>query len=184
MLLAVVQAFLFFLPAGVANGAPVFFQKWGWLKSLAAPIDKHHTIDDETIFGEHKTWRGIIAGSLAGIIIILLESLIYNFIPASRSLFLFPYELPHILWLGFLLGLGAMLGDLIKSFFKRRLHIKNGASFFPFDQLDFLIGAITLGGLVYVPSWTHLLIAIVSTPLLHFLSNLLAYHLKLKKVWW
>jgi len=47
-------------------------------------------------------------------------------------------------WLlfGFLMGFGALLGDMTKSFFKRRLGYAPGKPFIPFDQLDFVVGAL------------------------------------------
>jgi len=41
-------------------------------------------------------------------------------------------------------GLGAMTGDAVKSFFKRRRGIPPGARWLPADQLDFIVGALLL----------------------------------------
>lgn len=94
------------------------------------------------------------------------------------------YENISLLFYAFLFGLGALTGDLIKSFFKRRLSVKPGRPFFPFDQLDFVIGALIFLAPFYILPWQNLLVILIITPLLHFLTNLLGYLLKLKKVWW
>lgn len=93
---------------------------------------------------------------------------------------------------GLLMGSGAMLGDIVKSFFKRRLNIKSGNPFPPFDQLDFILGALALyyGIGPYVlnhfyslSGWTILFIFVL-TPLAHVLMNVIGYVLGLQDVWW
>ena len=44
-----------------------------------------------------------------------------------------------------------MVGDSLKSFFKRRLDIAPGARWIPADQLDFVVG-----GLIVLSFWTDL----------------------------
>jgi len=43
--------------------------------------------------------------------------------------------------LGILFGVGALGGDAIESFFKRQRGVPPGRGWFPFDQLDYIIGA-------------------------------------------
>ena len=57
----ILQAPWFMLPAYFANMAPVFCK--GTLSSLAKPINSK-------LFGEHKTWRGIIVAVFFAIIIL------------------------------------------------------------------------------------------------------------------
>jgi len=73
-----------------------------------------------------------------------------------------------------------MLGN---SFVKRRLGLAWGSPFPPFDQLDFLVGG--LFGL-YLNGYQidNLLIILPLTFFLHLSSNMLAYKLGLKDVWW
>jgi CDP-2,3-bis-(O-geranylgeranyl)-sn-glycerol synthase len=89
---------------------------------------------------------------------------------------IFLYALP--------LGFGATLGDLIESFFKRRIGIKPGAPFIPFDQTDFVLGAYLLLLPLYILPWQNLLALLLITPFLHLLTNVTAYLLGIKKVWW
>src|SRR4051812_27852644 len=44
--------------------------------------------------------------------------------------------------LGAWIGLGALSGDLVKSFAKRRRGILPGQAWIPFDQIDWLLGAL------------------------------------------
>ncbi|RMD58285.1 CDP-archaeol synthase, partial [Candidatus Woesearchaeota archaeon] len=62
------------LPAYVANMTPVFariiFPHW------KSPIDFNKKIGGKRILGSHKTWRGLVCGTIAGIIIAYLQYLI------------------------------------------------------------------------------------------------------------
>lgn len=80
-------------------------------------------------------------------------------------------------------GIFMYLGMLANSFVKRRLHLAWGSPFPPFDQLDFLAGG--LFGL-YLSGYVvgSLLFIVPLTFILHLASNMLAYRLGLKDVWW
>ena len=82
------------------------------------------------------------------------------------------------------MGLGVLFGDLVKSFFKRRFNIKPGAPWFPFDQLDALIGGLLLTGFVYKIPTNIVLFLIITVPLLHVLINHLGFYLGLKETKW
>lgn len=113
---------IFFTPAYVGNMAPPFFRKLRW----DTPLDFGRTFRGHPVFGKNKTWRGLVAGMVfGGLTGILLQAL----------------GLPFAWWWGLVLGFSALLGDALKSFAKRQLGIRPGASWFPFDQLDFVVVA-------------------------------------------
>lgn len=179
----VLQALYFMLPAYIANMAPVIFQ---WIPMGRGPIDSGKTWRGKRIFGDHKTWRGIVVGILLAITTIFLQLWLFE-IPFFQniSLIIYPMLTPSpLIIIGFLVGFGAMAGDLLKSFFKRQLGIPSGKPWIPFDQLDFVIGALIAVSIFYVPPTLHIFIIIILTPFLHLFINLIAYGLKLKKVWW
>lgn len=118
----------FMLPAYCGNMAPPLVRYWhGW----NAPIH-------ERWLGAHKTVMGFLAGVFAGILASGLQSVT----PASAALL--DYRYWPLIGLGF--GFGAMAGDALKSFVKRRIGIAPGARWVPFDQLDFAVGALCLLG--------------------------------------
>lgn len=122
------QLLYFMLPAYCANMAPPFVRFWhGWNR----PISRRW-------LGGHKTVVGFLAGVGAGVAAAALQSVLdlpSPFVDQRRWL-------P----LGLLFGLGAMAGDALKSFAKRRFRIAPGAPWMPFDQIDFVIGALALVG--------------------------------------
>jgi CDP-2,3-bis-(O-geranylgeranyl)-sn-glycerol synthase len=87
-------------------------------------------------------------------------------------------------FLGFLLSSGALFGDMMGSFIKRRLGIKQGRPAPILDQLNFIFGAL-LFTYPFSPIPLDMIITIcLITPIVHLTSNIIAYKLKIKKVWW
>ena len=86
--------------------------------------------------------------------------------------------------IGFLLGFGALLGDALGSFLKRRLGIERGKPAPIMDQLDFIIVALILVSLVVKLSLMFVVTAILLTLIIHLLTNTGAYLLGLKDVWY
>lgn len=179
VLILVVKAFYFMLPAYFANMAPVIVKNL--FKSVAVPIDLNKKFNDESILGKNKTWRGLIFGILFAIIISFFQFLLFknNFLLGMSLM-----DYSNWLLFGFLMGSGAVIGDLIESFFKRRLNYKPGQPFVPLDQIDFILGALIF---VYpiVKLSTSLIITIITlTFILHILVNHLAFYLKMRSEKW
>src|SRR5690242_18468119 len=99
--------------------APVFaknlFPKW------RTPVDLGAELGGIGIFGSNKTWRGLIAGvfggALAAAALVALGSVWPDLARAT------PEASFSTVLVGAWLGLWALLGDLVKSFFKRRMRI-------------------------------------------------------------
>jgi len=160
--------FLVYTPAYIANMMPVLAAAWKWPGGRAISVE---------YFGDHKTYRGFYSGVLGG---------------ALGAFGLWYLELGPIgsknldvaLILGSLMGFGALLGDLIKSGVKRRFNIRPGGAFFPFDQVDFIVGATLFAvPVMEIPVQTFVL-ALLVTPLLHLGTNILAWKWGLKQEWW
>ena len=137
----------FFVPAYLANMSPVLVQKW--FTSLAVPMDGGRTFRGRRILGDHKTWRGLLAGVAVGSVVLALQILAHE-AGFMRGVALLDYA-QCSLWLGVLMGLGTGIGDAVKSFFKRQIGIAPGASWIGFDQLDFFVGAYAFASVLYVP---------------------------------
>ena len=167
------------LPAYVPNNAAV-------LGGGGPPIDGGRTVRGDRLLGDGKTWRGLAVGVGAGIAVGLLLGVFRG--PASGLL---GVPLPEFSP-GALLALptGAMAGDIFASFLKRRTGRKRGRPVPGLDQLDFVIGALSLTALVD-PAWFGavfslpvLVVVLVVTPALHVSTNVIAYWLGLKNEPW
>jgi len=174
MLALIITAIYFYLPAYIANMCPVLAGK----AKMPLGMSIH-----KKAFGKNKTWRGFYTAYIGALLILALQ-LYFQRKGLFIEYLLLDYENINIFFYAFLFGIGALTGDLIKSFFKRRLGIKSGAPFIPFDQIDFvLISSLFIWPSFPIP-WQIFIIALIVTPFLHFLTNVLAYFLGLKKVWW
>ncbi|MFB6308556.1 MAG: CDP-2,3-bis-(O-geranylgeranyl)-sn-glycerol synthase [Haloarculaceae archaeon] len=175
----VVTALWAMLPAYVPNNAAV-------LAGGGRPIDGGRTMGERRLLGDGKTWRGTVAGTLAGVALALVLDALAA--PASGLVGVTLPGFPLLAGLG--LAFGAMVGDITASFLKRRTGRERGAPFPGVDQLDFVVGAL-LFGFVGAPGWfgrTFTLPVVVAvlvvTPLLHVGTNAVAYWLGLKDEPW
>ena len=181
MLSNILCAIWFFLPAGAANAAPIIVMKVPGLKRLSAPIDLGLQFHGKRVLGDHKTWRGLLAGMAAAAVMLWLQQRLAAHYPVLH-IFIGPVDgyasLPVAV--GAALGFGALAGDAAKSFFKRQRGTPPGESWFPFDQIDYIIGAAAVALLTvhmnaYVYLWAFLL-----WPVVHIASTAIGYTLGLK----
>ncbi len=176
MLQLIFQSLFIFFPAAVANMMPVFVKN---VRFLRKPVDFGLKIKGKPIFGENKTWRGLFFGIVGAIAAIYLE---YYLVSPENLGITINFDQDELPIVGALLGLGALGGDLIKSFFKRRKNIPPGTSWWGFDQLDWILGAEIV---FYFISGTFnvrfFLFSVVLFGILHLLVNYLGYALKLKE---
>src|SRR6185295_2897067 len=114
------ESFWLALPAFAANMAPVIVQKLHAFEKLNVPIDGGKSLFGKRIFGEHKTVRGLLIGTLAGIFIVAVQYAAVNFFELP---FAHLHSLTEFLLFGALSGFGALMGDAIESFFKRQIGI-------------------------------------------------------------
>ena len=164
----------FFLPAYTANMAPVLFRK---LPFLVYPLDFGKTLNGKRIFGTNKTWRGLVVGTLAGTLVFYLQTLY----PVSFEIF--SYSATTI-WLGFYLSLGALIGDAIKSFFKRQSGIAPGKPWYVVDQIDFPLGALLFSYHIYFPGFAESVVLVLLSFVLTVTVNHTSQLLNIRSVRW
>lgn len=159
----VISALLFIIPSYAANSVPAIF-------GGGAPIDfGRNFVDGERILGSHKTIKGFASGLLAGF---LVSVTIATFFSAE---FLVPCVLTSV---------GALGGDLLGAFIKRRLKLPPGYPLPLLDQLDFVFGGMLLLYPLYGLSSGAVFLILVVTPVIHVLANMIAYLLRLKDNFW
>ncbi len=181
---ALLQALWFFLPAYVANPTAVLF-------GGGTSMDFGKTLrDGKRLFGDGKTWRGFAGGVTSGVILGLILWAIAALVYPTLAYGSFPAGLAPLV----LLPLGALLGDLVGSFIKRRMGKAKGAPALGLDQYDFFVGAFVLLA-VFQTSWfvQHywegdgvygLIFIAVLTPFLHRAVNIVGFKLGKKEVPW
>lgn len=177
----ILLALWFFAPAGYANLAPILANNIPQLKKYSQPIDFGKTYRGKRILGDHKTFRGLAAGTLMGLLIAAVQMISYDQSSFVRDISgPIDYSQPIYLLMGAALGFGALFGDSLKSFFKRQLDVQPGKSWVPFDQIDFILGAILFSLPFTVLDTNIYILAVVFMALLHPVMNLIGWLLKLK----
>lgn len=185
MIKFILSSFYFFLPAYFTNMTPPVAKKMGIFKFLDKPVDFNKKLKGKPVLGSHKTWMGVVLGIAVGILISYFQSWLYKF-PLIEEISFLNYKKENVLLLGFLLSGGAVFGDLCFAFLKRRLQLKPGAKFLPFDQTNYVIGTalfFLLTGFFEIDILVWPTLFILSF-FLHIIINRIGYNLKVHQSKW
>jgi CDP-2,3-bis-(O-geranylgeranyl)-sn-glycerol synthase len=189
----IIQAFWIVIPIYVANASAV-------IVGGGIPIDFGKTLrDGRRILGDGKTWRGLLAGTFLGMTAGFGLVVAAKYLNTSEYAFLGVTDFegfPMMFLILFSLCFGALVGDIIESFFKRRIGKDRGQDWIPFDQLDFLVGALlfslAISELFFLLRMTndqwffsnitiwHVFILLIITPFIHITANFLFRKIKHK----
>jgi len=133
---------ILFIMLVLANGAPVIACKLApglWPQ----PVDGGRLWRDQRpLFGNSKTWRGMVSGTLSCALFSVLVGL--------------------GVWFGFWFGLLALGGDLLSSFIKRRLGMAASSRALGLDQIpEALIPMVFAVVWLKLPLWLALLVVVM-----------------------
>jgi CDP-2,3-bis-(O-geranylgeranyl)-sn-glycerol synthase len=175
--------FYFFWPAYIANAMPPLVAK---VNILNHPIDNNKTLWGAPILGNHKTWRGLVIELIACSVFTQIFFFINHYFNLGiyESFGFTSYYQLNGFAFGALLGIGILFGDISFAFIKRRLKLRPGFPFIPFDQTNYVIGAF-----IFIEPLIHLglifwLNLFIMTFFVHVLANRLGYNLGLHKAKW
>ena len=162
--------------------------KYDWLNRLKRPLDLGLSFRGKRIFGDHKTWRGLMINLVFCTMGTMIQVLLQNWGCLPQWLFLLDYSENGYL-IGILLGLGMTVGELPNSFLKRQLEIPPGKSkkgllgitFFLYDQVDLTIGIWVFLFFLIRPSLKLILWSLLLTLILHVAVSSVGYLLKMRK---
>jgi CDP-2,3-bis-(O-geranylgeranyl)-sn-glycerol synthase len=171
------------LSAWIANATPV-------LGGGGRPIDGGRVFrDGHRILGDGKSIRGFIVGVFFGTLVGVAQFISAPYLrPILAQFVTITPEMDYVLSISipaaFLLSVGALTGDVVGSFIKRRVKVKSGDPSPFLDQLGFIIIALIFAYPVMIPSPIFVIILILTTLGIHWLSNALGYLLGFKKNPW
>jgi CDP-2,3-bis-(O-geranylgeranyl)-sn-glycerol synthase len=171
------------LPAWIANATPV-------LGGGGRPIDGGHTFrDGRRLLGKGKTVRGFLVGIVFGTLTGIVQFLAAPYLrPLLQMYVTVTSEMDHVLFMqipvAILMSCGALTGDLVGSFIKRRVNVKSGNPSPVMDQLGFIIMALLFAAPIFTPSSVFVMILVIVTFFVHWFSNVLSYLLGLKSHPW
>lgn len=173
------------LPAAVGQGLCI---RYDWLPQFRKPMDLGLTVAGKRIFGDHKTWRGLVLNLLGCVAGASGQFVLQAHVALPSWLLLVDYTRDGIL-VGVLLGLGATVGELPNSFLKRQLGILPGQqgqrglkwTFVLLDQVDITLGIWLMLYWLVRPTWAMILWSLCLTLVLHLTVSLVGYALKMRK---
>lgn len=182
MIREIIFSLWFMLPAACANVAPIIAAKLPGLRRWRTPIDFNRQYRGVAIFGPHKTWRGIVTGMVVATVVLWMQQflVIDSGWLQNNTIHYLNYETVSIFILGPLLALGALGGDALESMLKRRRGIPSGKSWLPFDQLDYIIGAIIVTLPIVLLPWRLYAWMVVIWFGIHLLTSYVGWRLHLK----
>ncbi|GAB6067366.1 CDP-2,3-bis-(O-geranylgeranyl)-sn-glycerol synthase [Methylothermus subterraneus] len=145
----------------VANSAPVL--AFDLMKDrLAWPVDLGLSFcDGRPLLGPAKTWRGLLAALMAACLAALLLGLSCT--------------------VGLTIGAGAMAGDMLSSFFKRRLNIETSGRAMGLDQIPESLLPLLLVKERFDLDWHAIALLVAVFFLLEVSLSPLLYRLGLRK---
>ncbi|MFX1559586.1 MAG: CDP-2,3-bis-(O-geranylgeranyl)-sn-glycerol synthase [Promethearchaeota archaeon] len=171
------------LSAWIANATPV-------LGGGGKPIDGGRLFrDGHRILGDGKTIRGFIVGVFFGTLTGVGQSLAAPYLrPILAQFVIISAEMDYVLSISipvtFLLSLGALTGDVVGSFIKRRVNVKSGDPSPFLDQIGFIIMGLIFAFPLMSPGPIFVILLILTTLGIHWLSNVVGYLLGFKKNPW
>lgn len=173
------------LLVAIASGLCV---KYDCLSRLKSPLDFGRSLRGRRIFGDHKTWRGLVLNLFFCVLGTLIQTWLMHqgYIPAWLPLL--DYRRFGYL-AGILLGIGMTMGELPNSFLKRQVEIPPGGKkegplgifFFLFDQVDLIIGIWICLFLLVRPDLTLVLWSFLLTIVLHMMISVIGYSLGMRE---
>ena len=163
---------LFLIPIYIANSSPVILGG-----GIAIDLGEKF-FDKKRILGKGKTVRGFIAGVVCGTVAGILIAMVYplEFFSGTNA---------QIIG-AFAVSLGAMTGDSLGSFIKRRFDVARGKPFLLDTVLFLVIALIFVYPFVEISlySISNLLFMFGLTIIMHPAANFIANILGLKNVPW
>jgi hypothetical protein len=178
-----------FLPLLVGLALHGFCIKYDGLAFLCRPIDRRRKFRGKRIFGDNKTYRGLVVVSLGTAIGFGLQSLLLHRIASVKDVELFDYAFFSSVALGLAVGVAAMLSELPNSFIKRQFEIAPGTAakgwkaliFYVYDQIDFLLGAWLVLAIVVPVTVGRVLLSAVLLLVAHQIMSSVGYALGMRR---
>ena len=189
----IIMMYVTLFPTIIAGVLNMVWCKSSILKKLNTPVDfKKNFIDGKRIFGENKTFKGILGYVIFNIIsavlwgflcrILNIENYNFFFINYTNTFF-------YNVLIGTLLGLAYSLFELPNSFIKRRIGIAPGKTtsglkkiFFIFlDQADSIFGCCLVVCVFFNLSLKFYFLYVIVGAITHIVINRLLYLFKLRK---
>ena len=174
------------LPILISGIVLIIVIKTKFIQFLDVPLDYNLTINKVRLFGDSKTFRGLLVFVLVSIIVGYFLRFLYQ---RGYQDFIHPIFSASPLLIGLIYSLSYTSGELINSAIKRQLHIKPGEltrsklnilqHFFDLSD-GIIVTAVILAVFTQVTIFQAIMAFVLGTGI-HFYTDKLMKSLKLKK---
>jgi len=154
-------------------------------RPLKKPVDGGASFRGHRVFGDNKTWRGLLVMASG----VLVAALLLSRWPWYWAQLPAEIREAGALVFGALLGVGTVLAELPGSFLKRQLDIAPGAQrstllgrvLSLWDQGDFVLGGALALLPIWVITWREAVASFVVVAALHLAISVVGYALGVRK---
>ncbi len=165
----------------------IFSLKKNLFLYLKKPLDLNQVVFGKRIFGNNKTFRGIVLMPIYVTFFIFIFGRLFEALGVDLNKIIFDYSLTGLKY-GFIYGLTYSLAELPNSFIKRRLNIEPGQQltsswrsvFVAIDNIDSLLGCGVVLYFVYGIGWQYIVGALCFGFFIHLATDVFMRKLKLK----
>ncbi len=190
-----VQALWLAMPTIIAGVLHMVVVKRGWLSALAVPLDGGRVWRGHRLFGDNKTWRGVVVMLVIGGVVGALQGALFGALASDRGWSSLGDTMLHAgtaaqyALANLVFALGYVVGELPNSFLKRRLQIAPGAKgagpvgllFLLVDQADSVVAGFVFGALLFPFSLSFVVGASVILSGVHLLITVVLAALRIKR---
>lgn len=159
--------------------------KYKWVTFLLYPLDHYKTFQNKRIFGENKTYRGLVIMIISSIFFTKIYYDLLHYFPNLQAYNLLDITQYSYVFYGVLFGFGYIVGELPNSFYKRQFGVKEGKSttilMRIIDQVDSVLTTTLLLVAFSSFTWTHFIIGVFFYGVVHSIINYLLYLVGLRK---
>ncbi len=179
---AAAQALYLFAPLLASVALSALVERCDLFARLARPIDAGALLGGRRLFGDGKTWRGVLVAVIGSVATVVVQKHVVG--ARAGSLAVVDYAGANAVLLGVAIGGGAMLGELPNSFVKRRLDIRSGRTarhpllrllFWTWDQIDLMTTAWPLVAIWTRPTLLLIVTSLALTLIIHPIIAVVGY---------
>jgi len=185
MIKIIIQLLLNASPVILAAIFHMLVVKKNWFSKLRYPLDHFNTFRGKRIFGNNKTYRGVLIMVVASIV---FSYLYYNCMNTCDSLLqynLLDINTHSFVFYGFIFGIGYIVGELPNSFYKRQHNVASGKAdtvlMHIIDQVDSVFTVMFFLVVFSSFSWFHFVIGLFFYGFIHLGINYLLFLFGLRK---
>lgn len=181
----ILKILVFAIPVTIAAILHMIAVRYNLFSTLKIPLDFGKTYRGHRVFGDSKTYRGVVLMMILGIFGVYVLQSLCQYFPTIDALNILRFDQYPGYLFGALFGLGYTLAELPNSFFKRQAGIQEGKPGTVLnilvDQFDSVAGCLLLLFPFCDMSWAFVGYGCLIFVCLHLAFNFLLFLVGVRK---